>query len=331
MTATTPTHVATSIPELWAKRVLRHHLRAGFWKRFIGSEGSRSAIIQKTELLNNPGDTIRIQITSPLTGSGISGDTTTLEGSEENLVTTELVVIPEVYRHAVLSYRRAQKKSILNLRSEARMRLGEWGEEKMDDLRFTNFILGVASGTQQLNSVDYEPYVYCVGGGTAAVDVAAADTLTVEAVQEISLKLYENLAIPMRMDGEEFFALVVSPRALHSLKRESEYRDWVREAHTRGQDNPFFKGATAVIDGMVLFRHSNCPTGNDGASSAPVSYGLAFGAEAFIEGVDEGVSWDEDSFDYGNQLGVAYEFAFQPRRGLEKNSLQVIASSPNPF
>ena len=139
MTATTPTHVDTSINEVWAKKVLRDHLRDGFWGRFTGPEGSGAPIIQKTELLNAPGDTIHIQVTSPLSGAGVSGDTTALEGSEENLTTSEMTVIPVFYRHGVRWYRRANKKSILDLRSEAQMRLAEWGGEKMDDLRFANF------------------------------------------------------------------------------------------------------------------------------------------------------------------------------------------------
>lgn len=330
MTATTPTHVDTSIPEIWAKRALRNHLRAGFWGRFVGSEGSRSPILQKSELLNNPGDTIRIQVTSPLSGAGVEGDTAQLEGNEENLTTSEMTVVPVLYRHAVRVYRRAQKKSILNLRSEARMRLSEWGGEKMDDLRFANFLLGGASGAQTLNGEAYEPNVYVVGGGADADAIAAGDTLTVDAVQEIALKLYEQQAIPLRIDGDEYFVLVTSPRSLHSLKRETEYRDWVREAHIRGADNPFFKGATAVLDGVIIYRHTNVPVANN-ATAVPVSAGLAFGAEAFIEGVDERVSWDEDTFDYGNEFGVAYGFATQPRRGLEKNSVQVFSSSPNPF
>src|SRR5687767_4203000 len=140
MASTTPTNVDSSIPELWAKLTLRDHLVAGFWKNMIGSEGSSSPIIQKTELLNNPGDTIHIQTTAPLAGAGVEGDTAVLEGNEEALATGSKKVIPVLYRHAVRINRRSNKKSIVELRAEARMRLAEWGEEKMDDKRFANFV-----------------------------------------------------------------------------------------------------------------------------------------------------------------------------------------------
>lgn len=328
MTTTTPTHVDSSIPELWAKLTLRDSLRAGFWAKFVGEEGSRSPIIRRTDLLNNPGDTIHIQVTDALSGAGVAGDTTLLEGAEENLDTTSMKVIPLLYRHAVRTYRRAQKKSILDLRSEAKLRLAEWGQEKMDDVRFTNFVSSAA-----MNGETYTPEFIVVGGGTAgAADVASTDLLDVETIMKAKLDAYNNRALPlMTEDGNEFFAMVCHPNSLYNLKRSDEYRDWVREAHVRGGDNPFFKGAVAMIDGVLLFQHNNVITANDGAGAISVSRNLLFGAEAFVEGLDENVSWNEDDFDYGNSNGIAYSFAFQPRRALAKNSLIVYAAAVNPI
>jgi len=327
MTATTPTHVDSSVPELWARAVLRDHLYAGFWSNMVGEEGARMPIIRKTELLNNAGDTIHIQVTSPLTGAGITGDTTALEGSEENLTTSAIKVIPLLRRHGVLVNRRANKKSILDLRGEAKMRLAEWGEEKMDDVRFAAF-----ASQATLNGEAYTSNFRVVGGGTSgAGDVGTTDLLDVETIMAAKLDLYNARALPLKFeDGRPMFAAVVHPNCLFNLKRSDEYRDWVREAHIRGADNPFFKGATAVIDGVVIFEHVNVTTALDGAGSIKVARNIFFGAEAFIEGVDETVDWAEDTFDYGKEWGVAYSFAFQPRRALEKNSMLVysVATAP---
>jgi N4-gp56 family major capsid protein len=322
MASTTPTNVDTAIPELWAKAVLRDQLRAGFFGPMTGPEGSGMPIIQKTELLNKPGDTIHIQTSSPLAGAGVSGDTTAVLGSEEALSLSEIKVIPTLYRHAVRVYRRANKKSIVDLRSEAKLRLGEWGEQKMDSLRFATFVQ-----TANLNGVAYTPNTYGINGHDGT-NIVAADTLTTAAVQTIKLKLRNNRAKPMRFQGKEMYGLVVHPNTLFDLKRESEYRDWVREAAVRGETNPFFVGATAVVDGVVIFEHENVPTGvSGGAGTIKYSKNLAFGAEAFVEGVDENATWAEDEFDYGFEFGIAYSFAMQARRGLEKNSLQVYAAA----
>lgn len=312
--------VDTSIPEVWARLVLRDMKRAGFWGRFVGSEASGMPIIQKTDLLNNPGDTIHIQITGSLTGTGVT-DEAVLSGQEEGLSTTEMVTIPTYYRHGVLSKRRAQKKSTLDLRSEARLRLAEWGEQKLDALRFSQFTLTQGSKLHAQDSANYTANVRGVAGHGVST-LVAADTITVEELMLAKLALYNQNAKPLRIDGDDVFVAVVHPNSLYDLKREAEYRDWVREAQVRGADNPFFKGATAMIDGVLIYQHSGVPTFNS-TSGTPVksANNLIFGSEAFIEGLDENPSWDEETKDYGAEFGVAYGFAIEPRRALAKNSL----------
>ena len=156
MAVTEPTDVDTSIPESWSKDILREHRYGNFWERFQGN-----AIVQKTELLNAPGDLIHIQVTDPLSGTGVEGDTAVLEGQEEDLSTTEIKVSPILYRHAVKNNRRAQKKSIVDLMAEARMRLSEWGGNKVDTLRFTNF--RATALPAPLNAETYAPRPFLPG------------------------------------------------------------------------------------------------------------------------------------------------------------------------
>jgi N4-gp56 family major capsid protein len=330
--------VNTSIPELWAKQTLRDMKRAGFWGRFVGSEASGAAIIQKDDLLNNPGDTVHIEITGALTGAGVT-DETLLIGAEEGLSTTEMVVIPTYYRHGVVTKRRAAKKSIVDLRSEASMRLLEWGQQKLDSLRFSQFTISqnsVLSG----HTLDTNPYyAWTRVTGTTGTTALAQRTqtvasglidvtkpLTVQEIQAATLSMYNNNAIPITIDGEQVWVLVAHPNTLYTLKRDSEYRDWVQQAAIRGADNPFFKGATAMVDGCVIFTHSSVPTSTTGSpGSAQYAKNLMFGAEAFIEGLDENPTWNEEVTDYGAQFGVAYGFAIESRRALEKQSLQLYA------
>ena len=326
MSSTTAAHIASSIPELWARLTLRDHLRKGFFANMVGPEGSRSPIIRREDLVSQPGDTIHIQTTAALSGAGVE-DEVQLEGSEENLTTSSISCVPIFYRNGVRWYRRSNKKSVLELRSEARMRLAEWGGEKMDDVRFANFV-----STANLNGVAYTPNQYAAGGGATPGSIVAGDALTVEELMKIKLTLYNNRALPLKTNmGEDVYGIVAHPNSVFALKRETEYRDWVREAAVRGEANPFFRGATAMIDGMVIFTHSNVPVEADGGGGEDVSRNIAFGAEAFVEAVDENPSWDEENFDYGHELGVAYGFGFQPRRALAKNSLVVYADAESPL
>lgn len=327
MAATTPTNVDSSIIEVWAKSVLRRHKTAGFWGRFTGSEGSGAPIIQKSELLNKPGDLIHIQVTDPLAGAGVEGDTAMLEGNEENLVTSEIKASPVLYRHAVRTYRRADKKSIMDLRAEAADRLAEWGANKMDLKRFELFTASALPAP--LGAETYAPTLYGPNAHNTRNTVVLADTLTVKALQEIKLKLTNALAKPLEVDGFPHYVLVTHPNATFQLKQEARYESWVRDAQVRGAANPFFRGAIAVIDGMIVYEHPNVNRTVNVGPAIKVADGVAFGAEAFIEALDEDTRSVERDFDYGNQLGVSYEFAFQPRRALELSSMQVMVSAPD--
>lgn len=321
MTSTTPTHVDTSIPEVWASEVLRSHKADGFWGKFVGS-----AIVQKSELKGNPGDLIHIQVTNPLAGAGVSGDTAALEGNEENLVTSEMKVSPLLYRHAVRMYRRAAKKSMVDLRGEARGRLAEWGMTKMDAVRFANFTATALPAP--LGGETYTPNDYGPNTHNTKNSIVLGDTLSVKSIQEIKLKLITALAKPlMTSDGQPMYALVTHPNATFQLKQEARYESWVRDAQVRGDSNPFFKGALAVIDGVVIFEHPSVDRSANG-TAIQVATSVAFGAEAFVEGLDEDVRSVTKEFDYGNEVGISYEFAFQPRRALELSSLRVFLSAP---
>lgn len=341
MAYTLPADLSGTTPEVWARTVLRSHLRGAFWRNMIGREGSGKPIIQKTELLNKPGDLIHIGVTDPLSGTGYKGDDQLLIGNEEKISDSEIKCAPFLVRHAVRWNRRASKKSFLELRPEAKMRLGEWGMSVMDTQRFRFFVSDGSAGVDADGALattadplpvageTYTPNVY-IAGELANEDLIANATglLTVRDLQVIKVTLEDQLAKPlMTVEGEEVYAVVVSPNAAFNLKRDSEYQSYVENARERAKTNPLFTGALAMIDGMVVFEHSRVPRfTNAHADTVDCMRGIAFGAEAFIEGLDEAVHSEEETIDYGLHKGISYEFAFQPRRALEQNSLQVVFS-----
>lgn len=320
MTVTTVTNVDTSIQEVWSRRVLRSHVRNGFWGPFCGAPGSGMPIIQQSELLNRPGDTLHIQVSNPLSGAGIAGDggSTKLDGNEENLVTSEMLVVPALLRHGVRAYRRAGKKSIVDLREEAYLRLAEWGMDKCDLARFANFLQ-----TTTMNGQTYTPTIKYGAGKTTLASMAQGDILKVSEVRKLRARLLNAKAKPFRAAGRDWFFGVLHPYQALDLKTDTEYNTAVQNAMPRSDQHPIFTGALCAIDGVVLYESFNVPVAADGGGAA-VKYAksLFFGQEAFVEGLDENVSWVEDTFDYGNEWGVAYSFAHQPRRALELSSIQ---------
>ncbi len=333
---TTPALVDSSILEVWAKDTLRRVKVQGYWGRFVGGEGSGMPIIQKTELLNKPGDLIHVQVTDPLTGSGQVGDTARVVENEESLATTEIKLASVLYRHGVRVNARAQKKSILDLAAEARMRLDEWMRNLIDIKRFTLF-LGTTSAVlpSALSGEIYTPNAVSfddvAGSGLDSTtpsidDVDSTDVVSVKGLQALKVRLRVQLAKPLMMDGRPHYVFVTHPYSTFQLKQDSRYEAWVREAADRGKDNPLFTGALCVIDGMIIHDHENVPIVTN-SGGLKVSRGIAFGAEAFVEALDENIRFDQDTFDYGNQYGLAIRTAFSARRALELNSIIAYAEA----
>ena len=325
MASTTPTNIDSSIPEIWAKDTLRKIKRETFWGRFVGGPGA--PIVQKSELLNNPGDLLHIQVTDVLSGAGQSTDVAVLEGNEEALATTEIKASPVLYRHGVRMFRRAEKKSILDLRAEGRMRLEEWGKSKIDAVRFASYVATTLPAP--LAGDPYTPNAFSVGGpstGGVINDIAVGDTLSVAAIQQIKLGLMVRLAKPLMIDGFPMYVLVTHPYTTYQLKQEARYESMVREAQVRGDSNPFFRGALAIVDGVVIYEHADVPLQTNGGS-VQVSKGIAFGSEFAVEALDESAVFADKLFDYDNEYGISLRFAFHSRRALEQNSTQVYAAA----
>ncbi len=334
MAYTTNANIDTSISEVWRLEALKTYKVNGFWARFGGT-----ALVQSTELLNRPGDLVHVQVTNPLAGAGITGDESTLTGNEENLATTEIKLATLQYRHAVGIFRRAEKKSILSLANEMRFRLDEWWMNKRDNELFTLFT-GLTSAVLPASLVGetYVPNQVSFDSAAASGldsttphidDVDADDFITVKGIQALKLKLRLQMAVPIIVDGHPVYVMVTHPNATFNLKQDTRYEAWVREAERRGADNPLFRGALAMIDGMVIHDHENVPRPTN-TGTFKVARSLAFGAEAFVEVLDENVRYREGEItDYDNKFSLGLSVAYSARRALELSSIQVYAGAPD--
>jgi N4-gp56 family major capsid protein len=115
-----------------------------------------------------------------------------------------------------------------------------------------------------------------------------------------------------KKDGEELYHAFLTPQAMAKLKLDPTYRDNLRHAKTRG-DNELFTGDTVKVDGIMLheFRHVYNTAGAAGGSkwggggNIDGCQILFCGAQA-LGCADIGVAeWDEEQDDYGNSFGIA--------------------------
>lgn len=122
--------------------------------------------------------------------------------------------------------------------------------------------------------------------------------------------------------GDELYHVFMSPRGLAKLKLDSDFLANVRNAGVRGDKNPIFSGAIVTVDGLVIheFRHVfNTQGATTGTSSEAGRPGYKWGADADVNGqrvlmlgaqalglADLGTPyWNEETWDYDNQHGIA--------------------------
>ncbi len=120
---------------------------------------------------------------------------------------------------------------------------------------------------------------------------------------------------PIRSGGREYYALVMSTEQARDLKKDGTYQQNVGRAGERGANNPLFKGAFAIVDGVILYEHNKVYT-TLGKTSGVDKWGVGFtvdGAQAMLLGAqamgfaqlfDTKYS-ESDNTDYGNRPGIA--------------------------
>lgn len=288
--------------KLWEKDLFEDAKKESyFYKRFFSGDGS-SIIHEKTDLTKQKGDKITFGIRMRLTGDGVT-EGETLEGNEEKLTTHDMSATLARYRHAVRDHGSLDRqRPVYDMDNESRSALMDWGAEKIDKLCFDTLS---ASPTA----------VFRPNARATDTALVAGDTLTLQTLSKIKALAKTGLATtagrtqtpirPVKVDGKEYYVLVVHPFAAFDLKNSADALQARREADARGADNPLFTGATLIWDGVVLHEHENIVwTTNAGG----VNYckGLFLGRQAGVWAWGEMPSTVAKTFDYDEEHGFAW-------------------------
>jgi N4-gp56 family major capsid protein len=122
--------------------------------------------------------------------------------------------------------------------------------------------------------------------------------------------------------GLEVYHVFMHPQAIARLKLDADFLANIRGAGVRGNDNPLFSGAIVTVDGLVIHEYvhvfntlgATTGTGTNAGwagykwgSTAAVngSRTLLMGAQALAFADLGAPSWEEQSWDYGNQNGIS--------------------------
>lgn len=322
--------------QAWDEVLYRDTQKESYFTRFMG-QGSESVIQEKTQLEKQQGDKITFGIIKRLQGAGVTG-TNTLEGNEEALDTADFSVELELYRHAVRSNNPLDaKRPVWDMPTEARDALKVWGAEKLDSLMFQ----ALGSNPSKIFYLDSSANPQA---GTVEATVAGALHATNSKLTNLKMISFikswaktggnrsQTPIRPVRVDGKEYYILLVHPDVLFDIKTSSAYEQANREARERSLENPLFRGADFVWDGVIVHEHENIPILTNG-SSVPYAKCLFLGAQSGVWAWGKRPYTEDAVFDYGAKKGWSWNVmakAGKPKfDGKDYGVLSVFAARTN--
>jgi len=321
---------------VWSMDFWKKARNNSFIMKFTGS--SQDSLCQRiTELRKTEkGARAVITLVNDLEGDGRAGDRQ-LEGFEEALTSEDLVIQIDQLRHANRNKgRMSDQRSVVNFREQSRNKLAYWISDRIDQLAFLTLV-GISydqytNGAPRVGSdlplLEFAADVTApsanrtftmtsgswVAAGTTG-NVTPTDTLTWKSIVEMKAYAQENYIRPIRtQDGVDFYHLFVTPKGLAGLRMDNDFIQICRDAGVRGQANPLFKGTdTVMVDGIAIsaYRHVPNTTGLasgakwGGAGDVEGQTAILCGAQALAMADIGNATWDEEMFDYNNQVGIS--------------------------
>lgn len=321
---------------IWSMDFWNKARNMSFINKFTGT--SQDSLCQRiTELRKTEkGARAVITLVNDLEGDGRVGDRQ-LEGFEEALTSEDLVIQIDQLRHANRQKgRMSDQRSVVNFREQSRDKLAYWISDRVDQLAFltlagldysvhTNGAPRVGSDLPLLEfAADVKAptagrtFTMTGGSWVPAGDtsgVTPTDGLTWKAIVEMKAYAQERYIRPLRTtNGIDFYHLFVTPGGMAKLRTDDDFIAICRDAGVRGKSNDLFKGTdTVMVDGIAIsaYRHvpntKGLPDGSKWGSAGDVEgqHALMCGAQALAMADLGNATWDEEMFDYNNQVGIS--------------------------
>jgi N4-gp56 family major capsid protein len=289
----------------WAKELQSEVSKGVYFSKFMG-EGPGNAIHVK-QMEEGKGKDVTFGLVSQLSGSAITGDSS-LEGNEQSLSTFSNTVSTNQKRLAVRDTGKfANSKVLYDFRSTSLDLLKTQYSELIDADIFS--ALSTTSGTHAYYRADATTSVYASSdpkGDLADGDkITLADISALKTIAQIGGSANYRMR-PIRVDGNDYYVLVVHPEVAYDLFELDEFQQMQREAQQRGESNPLFSGALGIYNGVVIHSHEGVNLISDGGGAAVKgARNLFMGAQAACFAESSDMMWVEKTFDYGNQLGIS--------------------------
>lgn len=307
-----------------------------FGKRMIGKgRDSRMPVQQLDDLSEGAGDEVTLDLLMPSNAEPIVMDQT-LDGKESPLkYYVDRMRIDQVRTGVDLGSRMTKKRTLRNIRQDAKRVATDWWKRAMDELLFIylsgsrgtggGFVWSADNPFFTVNAVtppDAEHQIYG-GAATSKASLTAADVFTLATIDKAKARAEtsggdggESLSmLPIDIDGAEHYLCLMHTFQAHSLRTSAGTNGWLdlqkAAASAEGRNNPIFKGGLGMYNDVVLHSHRNVIRFSDYGvgNNVPAARALFLGSQAAFIAYGDNESgtklkWTEVQRDHENSVAI---------------------------
>lgn len=329
----------------WAASVAADAAKDQYFSRMEGPEGSRSAIVKKTDLEKGASDEVTTALVAKLRGAPIT-EGKKLAGQEFKLSTSSHNMRINEFRHGVnVGARIEQSRVGFNLARQGREKLTEYIKELYEEV-----ICCAASGARGVNDdilhfgTDYTGYPNALrapdtahlfigtDGNRVKNTLVVGDLASLKTINKLRTKVKKMIGgdpskavkmTPVNKGGRDVFILSVCPEVMQDIRDDSGAQGWfeAQKALTAavGKDAEIFKGGAGMFNGILVdemqtnVKFSDYGAGaNVGAARSLLmgsnAVAVAHGTKGMADGMS--VALDEDTDDRGHDHILFFEMIF---------------------
>lgn len=329
----------------WAAAVAEDSAKDQYFTRFIGPEGSNSAIVKKTDTEKGAGDEVVTALVAKFRGAPVI-EGQRLAGAEFRLNHASHTMRVNEFRHGVnVGARIEQSRVGFNLRRQGREKLTDYIKELYEEVVTTALAgaRGVGDEIQHLG-LDYVGYPNALRAPDAAhlfvgpagdrvkATLVTTDKMTLATINKLRTKAKKMLGgqpdkavkmTPISKGGKKCYVLAVAPEVMQDVRDDVSAQGWfeAQKALTAaiGKESEIFQGGAGMFNGVLIDEMETCVKFTDYGAGAnvPAARSLFMAANAGCvangtKGMTDGmtVSLDEDTDDRGHDHILTFEMIY---------------------
>lgn len=327
----------------WAAAVANDAAQQQYFARLEGKEGSRSAVIRKTELEKGNGDEVTTALVAKLRGAPIT-EGKKLAGNEFKLQSAAHTMRINEFRHGVnIGARIEQSRVGYNLKQQGREKLTEYIKELNEQVivcaasgargtgdEISHFDEDWAGYPNALRAPDAGHLFTGTAGDKTKATLAATDKMTLATINKLRTKAKKMMggkgkAVKMTQilkGGKECFVLAVLPEVMQDIRDDVGATSWFEAqkylTSAIGKESEIFKGGAGMFNGVLVDEiEVGVKFNNYGAGAVGAARSLFMGANAVAvangtKGIADGmtIGLDEDMDDRKHDHILFFEMIF---------------------